>query len=146
VAPTTCARIVAGIVWPPEWRVQCAGPREGLLGLTARDGVTTLFVRNNQPMTWLRVIALHEAGQAWDVARLKAAEIARWCAVRGCDPLQFFAGGVSGTGWHAPEGAEDWAAAWDACHGGAYHRSYLGLPAPTPPQCALQDRLVGYPG
>ena len=45
-----------------------------------------------------------------------------------------------------PGGAEDWAASWDACHGGEYHRSYLGLPPPSAALCALQNALVGYPG
>jgi hypothetical protein len=144
-APTSCAGIVAGIVWPPTAHVRCAGPRPGLFGLTDRAG-TTLFVRADETMTWLRVAALHEAGHAWDVARLNPVRIAQWCATRGCNAVQFFSGGASGPGWHAPGGAEDWAASWDACHGGEYHRSYIGLAAPTASQCALQNTLVRYPG
>jgi hypothetical protein len=134
-----------GIVWPPAWRVRCAGGRPGVLGLTGA-GVTTLFVRTGETTTWLRVVALHEAGHAWDVARLNRIRITRWCAERRCDAAQFFSGGASGPGWRAPGGAEDWAASWDACHGGDYHRSYIGLAAPTPSQCALQNTLVQYPG
>jgi hypothetical protein len=104
-----------------------------------------LFVRTGENMSLLRVVALHEAGHAWDFARLDPSRIGRWCAVRGCDAGRFFSGAVSSQGWTEASGAEDWAAAWDACHGGRYHRSYLGLGAPNPSQCALQDRLVGYP-
>jgi hypothetical protein len=94
-------------------------------------------------MTWLRVVALHEAGHAWDLARLNGARIAQWCAARGCDASHFFSGGPSE---QEPGGAEDWAASRDACHGGEYHRSYLGLAAPDLSQCSFQDRLVGYRG
>jgi hypothetical protein len=140
-APTTCAEVVGAVVWPPAWRVRCAGPRTGLLGATEHTRVTTLFVRTNEAMTQLRVVALHEAGHAWDFARLDAARIARWCAARGCDSAHFFSDAV----YRQPLGAEDWAASWDACHGGEYHRSYLGLAAPSPAQCVLQDVLVDYP-
>ena len=143
--PNTCAGVVAGIAWPPGWRVHCAGPREGLLGVTEPAGLTDLFVRAGESMYTLRIVALHEAGHAWNRARLDPARIARWCAARGCDARHFFAGAASGEGWAEPLGAEDWATAWDACHGGSYHRSYLGLGAPTPSQCALQDRLVASP-
>jgi hypothetical protein len=125
--------------------VQCNGPREGLLGATQPLGVTDLFVRADETMARLRVVALHEAGHAWDFARLGPARIARWCAVRGCDASTFFSGAVSREGWSEPSGAEDWAAAWDGCHGGEYHRSYMGFAAPLPSECALQNTLVGYP-
>ena len=93
-------------------------------------------------MTWLRIVALHESGHAWDLARLDPTEISQWCRVRGCDASRFFSGGVSAD---QPGGAEDWAASWDACHGGTYDRSYLGLAGPTAAVCALQDTLVAYP-
>jgi hypothetical protein len=144
-APTTCAGVVKSIAWPPRWRVQCDGPHEGLLGATQPAGVTDLFVRADETMAWLRVVALHEAGHAWDFARLDPTRIARWCAVRGCDADNFFAGRVSSEGWSEASGAEDWAAAWDSCHGGEYHRSYMGLAAPLPSECALQNILVDYP-
>jgi hypothetical protein len=143
IAPlANCAGVVAAIVWPPSWQVVCAGPRPGLLGSTDPSGVTTLFVREGEAMTWLRIVALHESGHAWDLARLDGTVIARWCAARGCDAPRFFSGGAS---VHEPGGGEDWAAVWDACHGGEYDRSYLGLPAPTAAQCALQDTLARYP-
>jgi hypothetical protein len=143
--PTGCTGIIGGIVWPPAWRVRCAGHRPGLLGST-NAGVTTLFVRTGETPSRLRVVALHEAGHAWDLARLNQTSIERWCAERRCDAPHFFSGGASGPGWYAPGGAEDWAASWDACHGGEYHRSYIGLAAPTPSQCAMQNTLVHYPG
>jgi hypothetical protein len=143
--PTTCAGVVASIVWPQGWRVQCSGPRAGLLGVTQPGGITDLFVRADETMSKLRVVALHEAGHAWDLARLDPPGIARWCAARGCDPERFFDGAVSSEGWAEPSGAEDWASAWDACHGGEYHRSYMGFGPPTPSQCGLQNTLVGYP-
>jgi hypothetical protein len=143
--PATCADVVASVAWPPQWRVRCDGPRDGLLGVTAPAGVTDLFVRPDETMSRLRVVALHEAGHAWDLARLDAPRIAQWCAARGCDADRFFSGAVNSQGWAEPSGAEDWAASWDACHGGEYHRSYLGLAAPLPAQCALQNTLVNYP-
>jgi hypothetical protein len=143
--PATCADVVASVAWPPRWRVRCDGPRDGLLGVTAPAGVTDLFVRPDETMSRLRVVALHEAGHAWDLARLDPPRIAQWCAARGCDADRFFSGAVNSQGWAEPSGAEDWAASWDACHGGEYHRSYMGLPAPIPAQCALQNTLVNYP-
>src|SRR4029079_19162734 len=120
----------------------CAGPRPGLLGSTDPARVTTLFVRSDETAARLRVVALHESGHAWDLAGLDPTEITRWCAQRGCDAPRFFTDGPSA---HEPGGAEDWAAAWDACHGGEYHPSYLGLPPPSAAQCGLQDFLVGFP-
>lgn len=143
--PTTCAGVVASISWPPRWRVQCGGARAGLLGTTQPAGVTDLFVRADESMSTLRVVALHEAGHAWDFARLDPPRIAQWCAARGCDANHFFSGAVSSQGWAEPSGAEDWASAWDTCHGGEYHRSYMGLAAPLPSQCALQNTLVDFP-
>jgi hypothetical protein len=102
-------------------------------------------VRANETDAFLRVVALHEAGHAWDFARLSPDKITMWCANRGCDAAHFFSGGASGPGWHEPGGAEDWAAVWDACHGGEYHRAYLGFAPPTRAQCQLQNALVGYP-
>jgi len=139
---TGCTAVVGGVVWPPRWRVRCDGARLGLLGTTDRTRGTTLFVRTGEGVARLRVVALHEAGHAWDIARLDARRIARWCAARGCAPRRFFS---DPTAKMQPRGAEDWAASWDACHGGEYHRSYLGLAAPSPAQCALQDVLVGFP-
>ena len=126
--------------------MQCDGPRAGLLGATAPTGSSDLFVRTGETMSRLRVVALHEAGHAWDFARLDPTGIAHWCAARGCDADQFFSGPVSSSGLTEPNGAEDWAAVWDACHGGEYHRSYLGLDPPRPADCDLQNTLVGYPG
>jgi hypothetical protein len=145
VEPTTCAEVVASVSWPPGWRARCDGSREGLLGVTAPSGVTDLFVRADETMSRLRVVALHEAGHAWDFARLDPPRIVQWCAARGCDANRFFSGTVNSQGWAEPSGAEDWAASWDACHGGEYHRSYMGLAAPLPSQCALQNTLVNYP-
>jgi hypothetical protein len=143
--PTTCSAVVASVVWPPGWQAICAGGRAGLLGLTAPGGKTTLYVRPGESGSFLRVVALHEAGHAWDFARLDGSKIAQWCAARGCDAAHFFSGGAQGAGWSEPGGAEDWASSWDACHGGDYHRSYLGLAAPSGAQCTLQNSLVGYP-
>jgi hypothetical protein len=143
--PTSCPTVIASVVWPRTWRAICAGPRAGILGLTGPDGVTTLYVRADESLTFMRVVALHEAGHAWDFTHLTPPKIAQWCAARGCSSGGFFAGGAAGAGWHEPGGAEDWAASWDACHGGTFHRSYLGLPAPDAAQCALQNTLVGYP-
>jgi hypothetical protein len=141
-ARTGCTAVVDDVVWPPGWRVRCSGPRLGLLGTTDRTRGTRLFVRRGEGMARLRVVALHEAGHAWDIARLDARGIAKWCAARGCAPRHFFS---DPTAEMQPRGAEDWAASWDACHGGKYHRSYLGLAAPSRALCALQDVLVGFP-
>jgi hypothetical protein len=92
----------------------------------------------------MHVVALHEAGHAWDLAKLDNSRIDQWCASRGCDGMHFFSGGPGGPDWGQPGGAEDWAAVWDACHGGEYHRSYLGLAPPTAADCALQNTLVGF--
>ncbi|MGO9875348.1 MAG: hypothetical protein ACLPVY_16285 [Acidimicrobiia bacterium] len=145
-APASCAAVVATVIWPSSWRPICTGPRVGILGLTSPDGVTTLYVRPGETSALLRIVALHEAGHAWDFTHLTPRRIAQWCAARGCSAPAFFTGGASGAGWHEPGGAEDWAASWDACHGGIYHRSYLGLPPPIASQCALQNFLVDYPG
>ena len=142
--PTNCAEVVAGVVWPPAWRVRCTGPRPGFLGLTSPTAFTTLYVRPSETIRRLRVVALHEAGHAWDFARLRPARIRRWCIARGCDAAHFFSVQPGRSHRHEPPGAEDWAASWDACHGGKYHRSYFGLAAPTRTQCALQNALVGY--
>lgn len=143
--PTSCPEVIASIVWPPGWQTICSGPRVGILGLTSQTGTTTLYVRPDESASFMRVVALHESGHAWDFARLNTNKIAQWCAARGCDPAHFFSGGAQGSGWSEPGGAEDWAASWDACHGGEFHRSYLGLQAPNASQCALQNSLVGYP-
>ena len=143
-APTDCAAVVASVVWPPAWRAICAGGRPGLLGLTSPTGTTTLYVRPGESGAFLRVVALHEAGHAWNFAHLDPTKIAAWCKARGCDATHFFAGGAQGAGWSEPGGAEDWASSWDACHGGEYHRSYLGLAPPSAAQCTLQNTLVGY--
>ncbi|HTD49998.1 MAG TPA: hypothetical protein VK771_05325, partial [Acidimicrobiia bacterium] len=146
-APTTpCAAVVATVIWPSTWHAICTGPRVGILGLTGPDGITRLYVRPGESWALLRIVALHEAGHAWDFTHLTSAKIVTWCAARGCAAAVFFAGGATGSGWHEPGGAEDWAASWDACHGGSYHRSYLGLPPPIPSQCGLQNSLVNYPG
>jgi hypothetical protein len=144
--PTGCAAVVASVVWPAGWNTICAGPRSGLLGLTSPTGTTTLYVRDGESSTFLHTVAVHEAGHAWDFSHLNANKIAQWCAARGCDAAHFFTGGAQGAGWTEPAGAEDWAAAWGACHGGDYHRSYLGLAPPNAALCALQNALVGYPG
>jgi hypothetical protein len=133
------------VVWPWGWHANCAGGRAGLLGLTAPSGTTTLYVRPGESATLLRSVALHEAGHAWNFSHLNPEKIAQWCSSRGCDAAHFFSGGARGAGWSEPGGAEDWAASWDMCHGGEYHRSYLGLAPPSPAQCALQNSLVGYP-
>jgi hypothetical protein len=143
--PSTCTTVVKSVAWPPRWQVRCEGARAGLLGVTQPAGITELFVRADQSLHQLRVVALHESGHAWDFARLGPRRIAQWCAERGCDPAQFFSGGASGEGWAEPGGAEDWASVWDACHGGEYDRSYTGLAAPLPAQCALQNTLTDYP-
>ncbi len=132
-------------MWPAGWNTICAGPRSGLLGLTAPTGTTTLYVRAGESSAFMHVVALHESGHAWNFARLNPDKIAQWCTARGCDAAHFFSGGAQGAGWSEPGGAEDWAASWDACHGGEYHRSYLGLAPPGAALCALQNTLVGYP-
>jgi hypothetical protein len=142
--PTMCEAVVAAVAWPRGWRKVCTGSRPGLLGLTNPNGFTTLYVRPDESLATMHVVALHEAGHAWDFARLDPARIARWCAQRGCNAAHFFSGGSGGVDWAQPGGAEDWAAVWDACHGGEYHRSYLGLAAPTAADCARQNALVGY--
>jgi hypothetical protein len=142
--PAGCPGALGGIRWPGSWHVVCEGGRSGLLGLTYPSGTTYLYVRAGESDSYLRIVALHEAGHAWDFARLNSAKIAQWCASRGCDAAHFFSGGGSSSGYREPGGAEDWASSWDACHGGSYHRSYLGLPAPSAAQCALQNQLTGY--
>src|SRR5262245_39035178 len=129
--PAGCPSVLGGIRWPGSWHVVCEGGRSGLLGLTYPSGTTYLYVRASESGSYLRIVALHEAGHAWDFARLNSAKIAQWCASRGCDAAHFFSGGGSSSGYREPGGAEDWASSWDACHGGSYHRSYLGLPAPS---------------
>lgn len=144
-APSMCAQVVASVAWPAGWRTECAGPRDAVLGLTnPQSRTTTVYVRAGESLATMHVVVLHEAGHAWDIARLDSPKIVEWCATRGCDPSRFFSGGRSGAGWGQPGGAEDWAAVWDACHGGDYHRSYLGLGAPSLSDCALQNALVGY--
>lgn len=143
--PTDCPAILLAVVWPWGWHANCAGGRAGLLGLTAPSGTTTLYVRPGESVALLRSVALHEAGHAWNFSHLNPDKIAQWCSSRGCDAAHFFSGGARGAGWSEPGGAEDWAASWDVCHGGEYHRSYLGLAPPNPAQCALQNALVGYP-
>jgi hypothetical protein len=138
--------VIASIIWPAGWHASCAGPRAGILGLSGPGPTTTLYIRPGETAYKMRIVALHEAGHAWDLTKLTPAKIQQWCAARGCDAARFFTGGAQGAGWSEPGGAEDWAAAWDACHGGEYHRSYIGLPGPTGAQCALQNALVGYPG
>ena len=98
-APTDCAAVVASVVWPPAWRAICAGGRPGLLGLTSPTGTTTLYVRPGESGAFLRVVALHEAGHAWNFAHLDPTKIAAWCKARGCDATHFFAGGAQGAGW-----------------------------------------------
>ena len=142
--PTMCEAVVATVAWPRGWRKVCTGSRPGLLGLTNPNGFTTLYVRPDESLATMHVVALHEAGHAWDFARLDPARIARWCAQRGCDAAHFFSGGSGGVDWAQPGGAEDWAAVWDACHGGEYHRSYLGLAVPAAADCARQNALVRY--
>jgi len=141
---TPCEAVLAAVAWPRGWRPACAGARPGLLGLTYPDGTTTLYVRPDESLATMHVVALHEAGHAWDLAKLDNSRIDQWCASRGCDGVHFFSGGPGGPDWGQPGGAEDWAAVWDACHGGEYHRSYLGLAPPTPADCALQNTLVGF--
>ena len=143
--PTDCAAVVAHVVWPAGWNAICAGPRSGILGLTSPEGTTTLYVRPGESSAFLNIVAVHEAGHAWNFSHLDATKIAQWCAARGCNASGFFSGGAQGAGWSEPGGAEDWAASWGACHGGEYHRSYIGLPPPTAALCALQNSLVGYP-
>jgi hypothetical protein len=87
------------------------------------------------------MVAAHEAGHAWDFARLSPSDIATWCGARGCDAAHFF-DGPGGPGWSEPGGAEDWAESWRICHGGTDMRNYLGLGPPSPELCALQLRLV----
>jgi len=142
-APSSCEAVIAGVEWPPKWQARCAGARTGILGLTDPAGTSTLYVRPGESSSFMRVVALHEAGHAWDFARLDAGKISRWCAARGCDAAHFFSGGASGPGWHEPGGAEDWAASWDYCHGGEYHRSYTGFGPPNASQCSLQNTLTG---
>ena len=117
----------------------------GILGLTAPSGTTTLYVRPGESGSFLRVVALHEAGHAWDFARLDAAKIAEWCAARGCDAAHFFSGGARVPDGRNPAAPRTGPSSWDACHGGEYHRSYLGLAPPSSAQCTLQNALVGYP-
>jgi hypothetical protein len=99
-------------------------------------------MRSQLPAGEYLLIALHEAGNAWNFARLNTSDQVTWCAARGCDAAAFFAGPVHAEGWVEARGAEDWAEAWQACHGVAYDRSYLGLGPPTAALCALQRTLV----
>ncbi len=137
----SCPGAVAQVLWPPGWRVECEGRRAGLRGLTLPAGITYLYVRSNAVRP-LQLTALHEAGHTWGIARLDSAEIGAWCAARGCVAARFYVGGRNREGWSEPGGAEDWAAVWSACHGGAYDRSYLGFAAPDAPLCALEDALI----
>jgi hypothetical protein len=135
-----CAQAVAEVSWPPGWTVSCEGSRSGLLGLTNRQG-TQLFMRSGLSEGFYVMVATHEAGHAWDLARLNPSDIATWCAARDCDAAHFF-DGPGGPGWSEPGGAEDWAEAWRICHGGSDMRNYIGLGSPSPDLCALQLRLV----
>jgi hypothetical protein len=136
-----CAQAVAAVSWPPGWPVSCEGARSGLLGLTNRAG-THLYMRSDLSESFYLIVAGHEAGHAWDFARLSPSDIATWCAARGCDAAHFFDGTVSGPGWVQAGGAEDWAESWRICHGGIDMRNYIGLGPPTPALCALQLQLV----
>jgi hypothetical protein len=101
-------------------------------------------MRVGESSTLLHTVLLHEAGNAWDFARLTPVGIARWCDARGCNPATFYQGGIRIAGGNEAPAAEDWAASWSACHGGPYHRSYTGLGPPTTAQCALQNELTAY--
>jgi hypothetical protein len=137
-----CTNAVGSIAWPPGWRASCEGSRAGLLGLTSPAGTSQIFMRSEIPASRYLLIALHEAGNAWDLARLNASDRVTWCAARGCDAAAFFAGPVHAGGWIEARGAEDWAESWQACHGAAYDRSYIGLEPPTATLCRLQLALV----
>jgi hypothetical protein len=137
---TLCAEAVAQVSWPPGWPVSCEGSRSGLLGLTNREG-THIYMRSDLSESYYVVIAMHESGHAWDFARLSPADIATWCAARGCDAAHFF-DGPGGPGWVEAGGAEDWAEVWRICHGGGDMRNYIGLGPPTAALCALQLQLV----
>jgi hypothetical protein len=141
-----CEALKGSVVWPPGWTVVCAGPRAGVLGLTIdATNQSVLYMRPGESLALLHTVLLHEAGNAWDFARLAPqGKIAQWCAARGCNPTTFFAGGRAVAGGNEAPAAEDWAASWSACHGGPYHRSYMGLGPPTPAQCALQNQLTNY--
>jgi hypothetical protein len=139
-AGALCVETVAEVSWPPGWAVNCEGSRSGLLGVTNRQG-THLFMRSGLSASFLMMVAAHEAGHAWDLARLGPSDIATWCAARGCDAAHFF-DGPGGPGWSEPGGAEDWAEAWRICHGGSDMRNYIGLGPPSAALCALQLRLV----
>jgi hypothetical protein len=116
-----------------------------VLGITSPSGKSVLYVRTDESLPTLRDVALHEAGHAWAFARLNNAGVRRWCDARGCDPPAFRSARLNRSdGWSDPAAAEDWAASWDVCHGGAYLRSYIGLGIPEPTLCALQNRLVRY--
>src|SRR5262249_56527974 len=111
-----CEQAVAAVSWPPGWPVSCEGYRSGLLGLTNRDG-SHIYMRSGESESFYVIVAGHEAGHAWDFARLSPADIATWCAARGCDAAHFFDGSVRGPGWVEAGGAEDWAESWRICHG-----------------------------
>ncbi len=125
----------------------CEGSRVGLLGLThASPAWSAIYVRPYESTGLLHIVLLHEAGNAWDFARLSPrGGIDDWCAARGCNAAHFYVGGQVIGGANEAPGAEDFAASWNACHGGTYDRSYLGLPAPSAAQCALQNQLTGFP-
>jgi hypothetical protein len=137
-----CSGAIASVAWPRGWSVQCLGSRDGLLALSNPAGWTNVYTRPTRSYEDYRWTALHEAGHAWGFRRLTGSDVARWCGARGCDPSRFYSGGAQGTGWNEPLGAEDWAESWSHCHGGPYKRRYLGLGAPTPDLCALQDLLT----
>jgi len=132
---------VAEVWWPPGWPVSCEGSRPGLLGLTNREG-THLYIRSGVSVSYYAMVATHEAGNAWDFARLSAPDIATWCAARGCNASTFYAGPVGGPGWVDAGAAEDWAESWRICRGGTDMRNYIGLGPPSPQLCALQLQLV----
>src|SRR4051812_46015498 len=64
--PTMCEAVVATIAWPRGWRTVCGAEREGLLGLTNPKGVSTFYVRADESLSTMHIVALHEAGHAWD--------------------------------------------------------------------------------
>jgi hypothetical protein len=132
---------VAQVWWPPNWPVSCEGSRPGLLGLTNREG-THLYIRPGLSVSYYVMVATHEAGNAWDFARLSSADIATWCAARGCNGSAFYSGPVGGPGWVDAGAAEDWAESWRMCRGGTNMRNYIGLGPPSPQLCALQLQLV----
>lgn len=73
------------VALPAGWALQVERGESLALG-QARDGVVTLWPDMARDRDHLHWVALHEAGHAWDHARLTDADRRRWVEMRGANP------------------------------------------------------------